>query len=238
MPLRSIVVWLCVALSAGVVARAPAQQPENRPPTGDTITAFHLAVSLAERRLWVIDGREGDTLFTALVAVGSGRTLRGDGKSWTFDTPTGIATVTAKETNPVWVAPDWHYVEIAREKGLALTRLEFGKPARLNNGSLLTLRNSTVGLVESDSTFRPLPRGEELVFDGKLFIPPFGSLNRQVENVLGQFRLLLSNGVGLHGTPYKESIGAAATHGCIRLYDEDIAWLFDNVPIGTRVLIY
>jgi lipoprotein-anchoring transpeptidase ErfK/SrfK len=52
------------------------------------------------------------------------------------------------------------------------------------------------------------------------------------------YRLLLANGVGLHGTPDKESIGRAATHGCIRLFDEDIAWLYEHVQVGARVLIF
>jgi lipoprotein-anchoring transpeptidase ErfK/SrfK len=28
------------------------------------------------------------------------------------------------------------------------------------------------------------------------------------------------------------------THGCIRLYDEDIEWLYERVPVGTAVYIY
>jgi lipoprotein-anchoring transpeptidase ErfK/SrfK len=42
----------------------------------------------------------------------------------------------------------------------------------------------------------------------------------------------------LHGTPYKESIGLAATHGCVRMRDEDIEWLYEHVPVGTKVYIY
>jgi L,D-transpeptidase YbiS len=50
--------------------------------------------------------------------------------------------------------------------------------------------------------------------------------------------LNLGDGYLLHGTPYKESIGLAATHGCVRLRDEDIEWLYDHVPVGTKVYIY
>ena len=53
-----------------------------------------------------------------------------------------------------------------------------------------------------------------------------------------QGRLDLGEGYLLHGTPYKESLGMAATHGCVRLGDEDIEWLYDHVPVGTRVYIY
>ncbi len=55
---------------------------------------------------------------------------------------------------------------------------------------------------------------------------------------LPMFRLLLGDGYLLHGTPYKESIGLAATHGCVRMRDEDIEWLYEHVPVGTKVYIY
>ena len=75
-------------------------------------------------------------------------------------------------------------------------------------------------------------------FDGTLFIPPFGTEERRVAGTLGEFRLLLANGVGLHGTDAPDSIGKGVTHGCIRLRDEAIAWLYANIPIGTRVVIH
>lgn len=31
--------------------------------------------------------------------------------------------------------------------------------------------------------------------------------------------------------------GRAATHGCMRLHDEDIEWMYLNVPVGTLVFI-
>lgn len=41
----------------------------------------------------------------------------------------------------------------------------------------------------------------------------------------------------IHGTNRPAGIGRRLSHGCIRLYPEDIAWLFDKVPIGTKVRI-
>jgi lipoprotein-anchoring transpeptidase ErfK/SrfK len=41
----------------------------------------------------------------------------------------------------------------------------------------------------------------------------------------------------MHGTPYPETVGEAATHGCLRLLDTDIEWLYRNVPVGTTVII-
>jgi len=46
-----------------------------------------------------------------------------------------------------------------------------------------------------------------------------------------------ASGVGIHGTPDAASIGYSASHGCIRMYIPDAAWLFDHVRIGTSVLI-
>jgi lipoprotein-anchoring transpeptidase ErfK/SrfK len=45
------------------------------------------------------------------------------------------------------------------------------------------------------------------------------------------------NWVGMHGTPNPESIGQAASHGCIRLYNRDIQELFTQVSVGTPVTV-
>jgi len=79
-----------------------------------------------------------------------------------------------------------------------------------------------------------LPTDEEIIFDSTLFIPPIGTLNRRIDGELGHHMLDTGNGFLLHGTPHKASIGTAATHGCIRLRDDDIAWLYDMIPAGTR----
>jgi L,D-transpeptidase ErfK/SrfK len=42
---------------------------------------------------------------------------------------------------------------------------------------------------------------------------------------------------GIHGTNVRWSIGREATHGCLRLYEDDIQKLFDRVREGTRVQI-
>ena len=45
------------------------------------------------------------------------------------------------------------------------------------------------------------------------------------------------NWAGFHGTPNRESIGRAASHGCVRMYGEDIAELFDQVAVGSTVIV-
>jgi len=58
------------------------------------------------------------------------------------------------------------------------------------------------------------------------------------QNPLGNYWLGLSvPGYGLHGTNRPYGVGRRVSHGCIRLYDEDIKELFDKVRPGTRVRI-
>jgi len=45
------------------------------------------------------------------------------------------------------------------------------------------------------------------------------------------------DGVGLHGTTDRGSIGTNASHGCIRMLIEDIEKLYDRVPVGTPIFI-
>lgn len=42
---------------------------------------------------------------------------------------------------------------------------------------------------------------------------------------------------GIHGTNDPSSIGQVVSHGCIRMYNEDVLALASIVPIGTRVTI-
>ncbi len=43
--------------------------------------------------------------------------------------------------------------------------------------------------------------------------------------------------IGIHGTPFPESIGTRATEGCVRLRNEDIVDLKNRVKLGTWVII-
>ena len=198
-------------------------------------TGFRLVVSLQDRHLWAIIGR--DTVLSAPAAVAKGTTLEFGKKEWTFDTPRGMRTVLSKEADPIWQPPEWLYAETALENGLKLGHLNNGQKVKLSDGRYLSVRDGEAGVIEG-GVFAPLPTDEHIVFDNTLFVPPMGSKNRKIEGELGKFRLNLGDGYLLHGTPYKESIGLAATHGCVRMRDEDIEWLYDHVPVGTRVYIY
>jgi hypothetical protein len=197
---------------------------------------LRIVISLNDRLLWAIIG--SDTLLTAPVAVSMDMGFKYAGKTWRFETPRGVRTVLAKHENPGWVPPDWHYAEVAREHGLALAPMS-AKKTKLLDGSWLEVRDSTIGIVDVETReFSFLPIDEEIVFDGTLFIPPLGTRNRRIEGELGYHSLDTGNGILLHGTRHKSSIGTAATHGCIRLRDEDIGWLYEMLPLKTPVYIY
>lgn len=61
------------------------------------------------------------------------------------------------------------------------------------------------------------------------------------ENPLGERWIAFwtdgTNQIGFHGTPDRDSIGQAASHGCIRLYNEDVRALYQLVNIGTPVIV-
>ncbi|MGO9828692.1 MAG: L,D-transpeptidase family protein [Myxococcaceae bacterium] len=58
------------------------------------------------------------------------------------------------------------------------------------------------------------------------------------DNPLGTHALRLSGPfILIHGTNKPFGVGRRVSHGCIRLYPEDIPWLYQVVPVGTEVLI-
>ena len=58
------------------------------------------------------------------------------------------------------------------------------------------------------------------------------------DNPLGEYAMRLAAGNGtylIHGTNNPIAVGLAVTHGCIRMYPDDVAALFPLVPVGTPV---
>ena len=199
-------------------------------------TGFHIVVSLQDKHLWAIIGQ--DTVLSAPVSTAKGTTLKYAGsQTYVFKTPRGVRTVLRKEADPVWQPPEWLYVETAKEYDLKIGHLGNKSRVKLGDGRILTVQDNQAGIL-TNGVFDSLPTDEHIVFGDTLFVPPLGSKNRKVEGELGKFRLDMGEGFLLHGTPYKDSIGLAATHGCVRMRDEDIEWLYDHIPVGTKVYIY
>lgn len=197
---------------------------------------LRILISLSECRLWLMHG--GITLHHAPVGIGKGTTLRHDGRSWTFATPRGRRRVIAKESNPVWIPPEWHYVELAQQRGFELARLRRGADTLLGGGGRLRIRGDSILLLDPQGRETALPADEEIVIGDTLFVPPFGTANRRIRGELGQYKLDLGGGYLLHGTRDQGSVGGASTHGCLRVRDEDLELLFQGVPVGTPVYIF
>lgn len=215
-----------------------------------------IVVSTAENRLYV--RRAGKVVFEAVCSTGKGTTLTdASGRSLVFNTPTGKFRIVRKEENPLWVPPDWHFIEEARKKGKRIVRLgpgeridaRTGDPAggsegvfqygssRSSSGRVLTVKGNTVVEVGPGGE-RELPPGEVIEAGGAIVVPPYGTPQRKFDKVLGKYRLNLGGGYGIHGTMYPDQLGRSVTHGCVRLGDADIERLFAMAQVGDQVLIY
>ena len=219
-----------------------------------------IVVSTAENRLSV--RRAGKTIFAAVCSTGKGTTLTDEsGRSLLFETPTGKFRIVSKEKNPLWVPPDWHFIEEARKKGNRVVKLQpgiaidarTGEPAeragsdgvwgwfrssRSSSGRVLTVRNNTVVELAPDGSARELPPGKVIQVGDAIVVPPHGTPQRKFDKVLGKYRLNLGSGYGIHGTMYPDQLGRSVTHGCVRLGDADIEKLFAMATVGDQVLIY
>jgi hypothetical protein len=124
--------WLATALTA---SELPAPVPSPRSGRGADPAlerlrprGIYMVVDTAQNRLSL--RRDGETLYTAVVSTGSGARLidpRDPRRGWRFDTPRGVFTVRSKHVNPIWIRPDWAFLE----EGLPIPsrsedRAEFG----------------------------------------------------------------------------------------------------------------
>lgn len=90
------------------LTRQLAQMTPNRP---------YIVVDTARNHLFI--KRRDRVMLDALASTGSGTILDKPGETpgqWIFDTPRGEFYVQSKLVNPVWVKPDWAFVE----EGLAV----------------------------------------------------------------------------------------------------------------------
>lgn len=200
----------------------------------------YIVVSINEHKIWFKRGNQ--VLFETEVATGSGKTLisGSGGKQYKFETPRGRLRVEAKEIEPAWVPPDWHFQEQANKRGLGLARMTRGSVIPAGGGAVVAVSGSEVVKRYPDGRQVPLEAtdGREIVVNGNIIIPPYGVNQRRYKGVLGTRRLVLGDGYGIHGTNAPETIGRSVSHGCVRLRNEDIEKLYDMVPVGTPVYIY
>jgi lipoprotein-anchoring transpeptidase ErfK/SrfK len=227
-----------VRKSSGALDDSVAKVSETADPVSSNKP--YIVVSIEDHRLWYKQGNA--VLFTAPVATGSGKVLDGSGNGqWKFETPRGRLVINAKEADPAWVPPDWHFVEQARKRGLGIVRLNRGQTIAANDGSQITVNGTDVVKRYPDGrevAIGAAKEGNEIIAGGNIIIPPYGTTQRKYMGVLGTHRLEMGDGYGIHGTDQPESIGKSASHGCVRLLNADIDKLYDMVAVGTPVYIY
>jgi len=137
-----------------------------------------IVLNIASKRLFYYPRvADGELRVVETFPIGIGRS------GWA--TPTGVTTVVARVSDPVWFVPR-------------------------------SVRD------EHEAAGDPLPRR----------VPP------GPDNPLGRYALGLGiPGYLIHGTNKPAGVGMRVSHGCIRLFPEDIEHIFGQVEIGTQVRI-
>ncbi len=69
-------------------------------------------------------------------------------------------------------------------------------------------------------------------------VPPLDSPKRQIKGHLGKYALDLGDGIMIHGTDDRRSIGKPASHGCIRLPNDMLSKVWRAATVGTDVYIF
>jgi hypothetical protein len=197
---------------------------------------LRIMVGTESRALWLM--RDTVVLFRAPVAVGMEEGFTWNGRRYDFTTPVGRRRVQAKGTDPLWVPPDWHYFELAVQRDLKVVHLRKGQRVRLGDDTQLEVRGADVGRVNQFGNFWPFTPGIEMIFDGTIYVPPIGTNQRRIPEILGTHKLEMGDGYLIHGTNQETSIGDAVSHGCVRMYNDDVARLYDLVAVGTPVFIF
>lgn len=89
----------------------------------------------------------------------------------------------------------------------------------------------------------PTPAGSFYISDRLPTLAPYGPYGPYALGLSGYSDVLLTfagaDGVlGIHGTDADWSIGHAASHGCIRMHNRDITWLYRRIPLGAAVIVH
>lgn len=142
-----------------------------------------------------------------------------------------------KNNKVAWTKVDTDARFVAVEYSIAI-RLSTRDIIVRKNGEVIRRFRAAIG-----QPTHPTPPGRYAVTDGLIF-------NAKVRGPYGCCALVLSarqtelpahwtggDRIAIHGTPNKESIGLAASLGCLRVGDEASRWLVRKVPAGTTVFV-
>lgn len=70
------------------------------------------------------------------------------------------------------------------------------------------------------------------------YLPPKDPNERFDPYSLGDYGLYMGDGYIIHGTIFKSLLGRRVTHGCIRLGDDDLEFVYRHARLGTKVYMY
>ncbi len=204
----------------------------------DADRGMKVLVSTEQRHLWLVSGR--DTLMSVPVAVGMARSFEFRDRQFWFETPRGKRKVLRKQENPLWNVPVWHYLERAKHQGLDVHELKKEDKIELADGSFILTIGNNVGRLNQFGNFWPFTPGNEIIFDGTVYVPPVGTNQRLVPDALGPYKLDTGDGYLIHGTHIynEDSVGEAVSHGCVRMSNADLARFYERVAVGTPVYIF
>ena len=139
-----------------------------------------------------------------------------------------ITTEELAEQNPVVLTVDrsnfqlrlWKNLELVKTYGIAVGQVGMDTPAGLYH-----IQNKAV-----DPAWT-VPNSDWAGDLAGQVIPP------GPDNPLKARWMGIYDGAGIHGTDARDSIGSAASHGCVRMLVEDVIELYDQVPVGAPIYI-
>lgn len=147
----------------------------------------YVVIDTRANRLRVLD-RDHEVLREAVCATGAARRFEGPKAwkhDWVFSTPVGRFPVLRKVSDPIWVRPEWDFLEA----------------------------------------------GEE--------IPVFAEDPRRFQRgILGRYAIYFLKDIMIHGTLYEINLGRNITHGCVRVGEDDLQYLYDTVETGWPVYVF
>lgn len=59
-----------------------------------------------------------------------------------------------------------------------------------------------------------------------------------MEGAFGAAALYLADEIAIHGTDQPELLGAGTSHGCIRMSNDDVLRLYEELEVGAPVIIH
>jgi len=52
------------------------------------------------------------------------------------------------------------------------------------------------------------------------------------------FSMFFYKGYAIHGTYWHNNFGTPMSHGCVNMNTENAAWIYDNAPVGTYIMVH